>query len=220
VTEYEKKHTFVGGPGVTYFQNWLKGKATPAEAQLAADIASGSQATTEARAYVRTFIAALDVGAAVEATVQLVAYAKGMASGKIAIPAQADKNPVVVELKGELSAFRRRLGATDRKAFDVAVAAAVDRCLFTPHVAHMGRRCVARASREPLCPRYRPPRRASARAVVDRAPQFGRRLGVERRLSLVGQRLHGRRVLVRLAAYRCRPEPDVLRHVGWRRPCS
>jgi hypothetical protein len=125
VTEYEKKHTFVGGPGVTYFQNWLKGPASPAEAQLAADIASGSQATTEARAYVRTFIAALDVGAAVEATVQLVAYAKGMASGKIAIPAQADKNPVVVELKGELSAFRRRLGATDRKAFDVAVAAAV-----------------------------------------------------------------------------------------------
>ena len=53
VTEYEKGHTFVGGPGVTYFQNWLKGRASAAEAQLASDIASGAQATTEARAYVR-----------------------------------------------------------------------------------------------------------------------------------------------------------------------
>ena len=26
VTEYEKGHTFVGGPGVTYFQNWLQGQ--------------------------------------------------------------------------------------------------------------------------------------------------------------------------------------------------
>jgi hypothetical protein len=125
VTEYEKGHTFVGGAGVTYFQNWLKGRASAAEAQLASDIASGGQATTEARAYVRTFIAALDVGAAVEATAQLVAYAKGMAGGKIAIPAQPDKNAVLVELKAELAAYRQRLGRADKQAFDVAVAAAV-----------------------------------------------------------------------------------------------
>jgi hypothetical protein len=125
VSEYEKTHTFVGGPGVPYFQKWLKGRASAAEAQLASDIASGSQATTEARAYVRTFIAALDVGASVEAVAQLVTYAKGMAGGKIPIPAQADKNAVVIELKAELAAYRRRLRSADRKAFDVAVAAAV-----------------------------------------------------------------------------------------------
>ena len=73
----------------------------------------------------RTFIAAFDVGAAVEATAQLVAYAKGMAGGKIPIPAQADKNAVVVELKAELAAYRGRLGHADKKGFDVAVAAAV-----------------------------------------------------------------------------------------------
>ena len=125
VTEYEKKRTFVGGAGVRYFQEWLKGRASAAEAQLASDIASGAQATTEARAYVRTFIAAFDVGAAAEAAAQLVAYAKGMAGGKIAIPAQADKNPVVVELKAELAAYRGRLGRADKQAFDVTVAAAV-----------------------------------------------------------------------------------------------
>jgi hypothetical protein len=125
VTEYEKDHTFVGGPGVTYFQKWLKGRASAAEAQLASDIALGTQATTEARAYVRTFIAAFDVGAGVEATAQLVSYAKGMAGGKIAIPAQPDKNAVLVELKAELAAYRARLGRADRKAFDAAVAAAV-----------------------------------------------------------------------------------------------
>jgi hypothetical protein len=124
VTEYEKQHTFVGGPGVTYFQAWLKGRVNPAEAQLASDIASGSQATTEARAYVRTFIAALDVGAGVEATTQLVTYAKGMADGKIAIPAQPAKNAVLVELRAELAAYRRRLRPPDRQAFDVAMAAA------------------------------------------------------------------------------------------------
>jgi hypothetical protein len=125
VTEYEKDHTFVGGPGVTYFQNWLKGKTSAAEAQLASDIAAGAQATTEARAYVRTFIAAFDVGAGVEATAQLVAYAKGMAGGKIAIPAQPEKNAVLLELKAELAAYRQRLGRADKKAFDAAVAAAV-----------------------------------------------------------------------------------------------
>jgi hypothetical protein len=125
VSEYEKTHTFVGGPGVPYFQKWLKGRASAAEAQLASDIASGSQATTEARAYVRTFIAALDVGAGVEAVAQLVTYAKGMAGGKIPIPAQTDKNAVLIELKAELAAYRRRLRSADRKAFDVAVAAAV-----------------------------------------------------------------------------------------------
>ena len=125
VTEYEKKAIFVGGTGVTYFQNWLKGMASAAEAQLASDIAVGAQATTEARAYVQTFVAAFDVGAVVEAAAQLVAYAKGMAGGKIPIPAQADKNAVVVELKAELAAYRGRLGRADKKAFDVAVTAAV-----------------------------------------------------------------------------------------------
>ena len=77
------------------------------------------------RAYVRTFIAAFDVGAGVEAAAQLVAYAKGMAGGKIPIPARADKNPVVEELKDELAAYRRGLGRADKEAFDAAVAAAV-----------------------------------------------------------------------------------------------
>ena len=126
VTEFENKgRTFVGGAGVKYFQDWLKGRASAAEAQLASDIASGAQATTEARAYVRTFIAAFDVGARVEAAAQLVAYAKGMAGGKIPIPAQADKNPVLVELKAELAAYRGRLGRADKTGFDAAVAAAV-----------------------------------------------------------------------------------------------
>ena len=126
VTAYEKTGaTFVGGPGLPYFERWLRGSASPAEAQLVADIASGAQATTEARAYARTFIAAFDVGARVEAAAQLVAYAKGMASGKVPLPARADKNPVVEELKRELAAFRQQLGRADKQAFDVAVAAAV-----------------------------------------------------------------------------------------------
>ena len=73
----------------------------------------------------RTFIAALDVGSGVEAAAQLVTYAKGMAGGKVPIPAQADKNPVVVELKNEVAAYRQRLGRAEKQAFDVAVAAAV-----------------------------------------------------------------------------------------------
>jgi hypothetical protein len=125
VTAYENKgKSFVGG-GVQRFQEWLRGNASPAETQLASDIASGAQATTEARAYVRTFIAAFDLGAGVEAATQLVSYAKGMASGKIAIPAQGEKNPVVEELMKELAAYRRRLGRAEQKAFDAAVAAAV-----------------------------------------------------------------------------------------------
>jgi hypothetical protein len=125
VTEYEKGHTFVGGAGVTFFQKWLKGRASAAEAQLASDIALGAQATTEARAYVRTFLAAFDVGAGVEATAQLVSYAKGMADNKIAIPTQPEKNAVLVELKAELAAYRQRLGRADKQAFNAAVAAAV-----------------------------------------------------------------------------------------------
>jgi hypothetical protein len=125
VTAYENKgKSFVGG-GVQRFQEWLRGNAGPAEAQLASDIASGAQATTEARAYVRTFIAAFDLGAGVEAATQLVSYAKGMASGKIAIPAQGEKNPVVEQLMKELAAYRRRLGRAEQKGFDAAVAAAV-----------------------------------------------------------------------------------------------
>ena len=126
VTGYEKSGgTFVGGPGQQYFDRWLRGQASAAEAQLVSDIASGAQATTEARAYVRTFIAAFDVGAGVEGAAQLVTYAKGMAAGKVPIPAQADKNPVVEELKNELAAYRRRLGRAEKTAFDAAVAAAV-----------------------------------------------------------------------------------------------
>jgi hypothetical protein len=126
VTAYQNAgKVFVGGRGVQYFQDWLRGRASAAEVQLVSDIASGAQATTEARAYVRTFIAAFDLGARVEAATQLVSYAKGMASGKIAIPAQGGKNPVVEELMKELAAYRRRLGRGDQKAFDVAVAAAV-----------------------------------------------------------------------------------------------
>jgi hypothetical protein len=126
VTAYEAKgHTFVGGPGVPYFEKWVRKNARPAEAQLAVDIASGVQGTTEARAYVKTFIAAFDVGAGVEAAAQLVTYAKGMAGGRVPIPTQADKNPVVVELKAELAAYRGRLSRADKTAFDAAVAAAV-----------------------------------------------------------------------------------------------
>jgi hypothetical protein len=125
VTEYQKKHLFVGGQGVQYFQKWLRGRTTAAEAQLASDIALGAQATTEARAYVKTFIAAFDVGAGAEAALQLVTYAKGMATAKVPIPAEGDRNPVVQELKKELAAYRGRLGRAEKVAFDAAVAAAV-----------------------------------------------------------------------------------------------
>src|SRR5215213_513414 len=125
VTEYENKgKSFVGG-GVEGFQQWLGGNASPAEAQLASDIDSGAQATTEARAYVRTFIAAFDLGAGVEAATQLVSYAKGMANAKIAIPAKEENNPVVKDLIKEMAAYRRRLGRAEQKAVDAAVAAAV-----------------------------------------------------------------------------------------------
>jgi hypothetical protein len=125
VTEYEKRSTFVPGPGIRFFEKWVKGRTNPADAQLVTDIASGTGATTEARAYIRTAIAAFDAGAAVEATAQLVAYAKGMDSGKVAIPASPDKNPVLKQLRDEWAAYRGRLGRTEKAAFDAVVAAAV-----------------------------------------------------------------------------------------------
>jgi hypothetical protein len=114
--------TFVLRPGVQYLDRWLR-RASAVESHLASEIASCAQATTEARAYVKTFIAAFDVGAGVEAAAQLVAYAKGMAGGKIPVPARADKNPGVEELKDELAAYRRRLDRADKEALNVAVAA-------------------------------------------------------------------------------------------------
>ena len=54
-----------------------------------------------------------------------MAYAKGMAGGKIPGPARADKNPGVEELKDELAAYRRRLDRADKEALNVAVAATV-----------------------------------------------------------------------------------------------
>jgi len=126
VTAYEKAGaTFVAGPGLPYFEKWVKTQASPADAQVVVDIAAGAQATTEARAYIRTAIAAFDAGAGVEATAQLVAYAKGMDSGKIAIPAAPDKNPVLKLLKDEWTSYRQKLGRTDKAAFDATVAAAV-----------------------------------------------------------------------------------------------
>ena len=126
VTEYETGgREFVAGRGMKHFEAWVRAKVSAADAQIVSDIAAGAQATTEARAYVRTFIAAFDVGAGVEAAAQLFVYAKGMAGGKIAMPALGDSNPVVQQLNAELAAYRGRLARADKAAFDVAVAAAV-----------------------------------------------------------------------------------------------
>jgi hypothetical protein len=125
VAKYQEKSTFVLGPGQKYFDEWLRGQTNAADAQLVTDIAAGVQSTTEARAYVRTFIAAFDVGASVEATLQLVTYAKGMKASTIPSPTAEQKNPVVAQLIAELAAYRQRLGRTEKKAFDAAVAAAV-----------------------------------------------------------------------------------------------
>jgi hypothetical protein len=87
VAAYEKAGaTFVGGPGVQYFERWVKSATSAADAQLVSDIASGAQATTEARAYVRTAIAAFDVGAGVEAAAQLSPTPRGWPAGRSRSP--------------------------------------------------------------------------------------------------------------------------------------
>ena len=124
IAEYEKGATFVRS-AAKFFERWLKGKTNAADAQLVGDIAQGSEATTEARAYVRTAIAAFDVGESIEATAQLVAYAKGMAAQKVASPTSPEKNEVIKGLIAEWAAFRRKLKGADKKALDAVIATAV-----------------------------------------------------------------------------------------------
>jgi hypothetical protein len=111
------------------FTEWLfkrKPDVLPrADAEIAADVADGAGGSTEARAYVRTFLAAIESGAQDVAASQLRAYAAGLTGDKTR---RAKINPptgayVIAALKAELETSYRKMSASEKKAFDAAFAA-------------------------------------------------------------------------------------------------
>lgn len=99
-----------------------RGPLSPADAQTAADIALRANATTEARAYVRTFIAALQAGADRLAQEHLVTYVKNL--GRTGGHAPPTPGPVTEELRADLDKARASLDAKGKSDFDQAMKAA------------------------------------------------------------------------------------------------
>jgi hypothetical protein len=133
--EEETKHTFVGGPGLKFFKEWidaLAAQARPriskADAELVIDLAANASVSTEARANVHTFLTALQVGAADLATEALVNYAHALrpkkegGSGRYASPLKGSQ--VQAALVKELKTAYGLMPKTMKQQYDDAVAAA------------------------------------------------------------------------------------------------
>lgn len=92
------------------------------DAQIALDIAVRAHGTTEARAYVGTFIAALQAGAGDLAEEQLLTYVKrlGVRDG---VP-EPKEGPVTQALRSDLGKARASLDAKGKRDFDEAMRAA------------------------------------------------------------------------------------------------
>ena len=130
----ETRRTFVkGAPGRKPFQEWLeaqvkKGRLTSAEVELVIMQTDDASAYTEARANVRTFLAALQAGAADVAAKALVAYAHALkpkrqgGGGQYASPASGSQ--VQAALVMELKRAYRQMPKTMQQQYDAAVAAA------------------------------------------------------------------------------------------------
>lgn len=99
---------------------WTPNALSPADAEIVYDIATDNKHSTEARAYLRTFLAAIESGADDEASKQVTAYARELAKG--GDPVQAPK--LKQQLKTAMSATRNRLDKTGKAQFDAALGSA------------------------------------------------------------------------------------------------
>lgn len=91
------------------------------DAQVAADIPVRAFGSTEARAYVGTFIAALQAGAGDLAQGHLLLYVRTLGSAEAPTPLEG---PVTQELRSDLEKARASLDAKGRSDFDKAMKAA------------------------------------------------------------------------------------------------
>jgi len=114
-------------PAEQAFTLWLarqvaSRKLTPAQAELVRYVAFNQNALTEARAFVRTVITALSLGASELARSQFRAYGKGFRKGEYSAPPPGSE--VVRELTLELRAAWREWSTPQREALTAAIQAA------------------------------------------------------------------------------------------------
>ena len=120
----EGHHWVRGSPA---FSDWMKKqvaakKISPADAELVQDIALNLSATTEARAFSKAALAAVQAGAPEVAKDQLVTYAKALKSGEYAAPLHGSE--VQKALTRELQAAYKAMSPDQQKDLKAAVAAA------------------------------------------------------------------------------------------------
>jgi len=132
IYEKETNRQFVGGAGIAVFKKWIDAQASSkpprlskSDAELVFDEASETNATTEARAYIHTFLTDLQLGASDLATEQLTDYAWGIKNGKIGIPANGSQ--VIATLISELRTARMMMPKEMQLQFDAAMAAAEEK---------------------------------------------------------------------------------------------
>jgi hypothetical protein len=124
--EGDTRRTFSSG---RVFTEWLMKRdakvLSRADAELCSDVADGANGATEARAYVRTFLAALQAGAPDVAAKQLRLYAGGLTGDaqrrqRINPPTGAY---VATALEAELETAYRGMSKQEKASFDSAFAA-------------------------------------------------------------------------------------------------
>jgi hypothetical protein len=107
------------------FTAWLFKRDTSelsrADAEIASDVAASAHGSTEARAYARTFMAALEAGAFDTAQKQLEAYASGLTSKPQRVNPPTARY-VQDALGVELETVYRRSTTDEKKKFDAAFA--------------------------------------------------------------------------------------------------
>ena len=128
VSKYEEKHTFVeGASGRPAFKAWMneqvkQNNISKADAEVVVDKAENDTATSEARAYLRTAVTAIQSGNPELAAQQLKTYASGIKAGKIASPATGSE--VEKALTKELQDAYRQMPANMQQQLKNAFAAA------------------------------------------------------------------------------------------------
>lgn len=124
----DEGHVWVAGPiGAKPFGEWIEKqvkakKLTPAEAELIRDMALNMNASTEARSFAKTALAAAQAGNPEVAKDQLVTYAKALARGEYAAPLPGSE--VQKALTKELQAAYKQMSPDQKDALKAAVAAA------------------------------------------------------------------------------------------------
>ena len=111
------------GPFTAWILAQSPKRLSAADAELVKDVVMQAHATTEARAHVHTFLAALQAGAADLATDRLVVYAEALKpGGSIGDPGEGSK--VKAALTNELASVYLQMPRPMRAQFDAALAAA------------------------------------------------------------------------------------------------